>query len=129
MKGFDAIELEWDGETYSVPAERQLELIMRVEDGLIAGRDRQAFEVLIQRSGPPVALIGKVYADALAYAGANVPAIEVVRTLQDAIRRVDAAIYVKVANKLSEILSVIEAPADAEKGKSPGKAKGSEEAS
>jgi hypothetical protein len=129
MKGFDAIELDWGGETYAVPADRQLELIMRIEDGLIAGKDRQAFQVLVQRSGPPVALIGKVYADALAYAGATVPAVDVVRGLQDAIRCGDGAIYAQVADKLSEILGVIEAPADDHKEKSPGKAKGSGEAS
>jgi hypothetical protein len=129
MKGFDDIVLAWGGEEYTVPADRQLELIMRVEDGLIAGKDRQAFQVLVQRSGPPVALIGKVFADALIYAGAKVTHVEVVREIQSAIRRGEGGVYAKIADKLSEILGVIEAPATDEVGNAKaGKPKDSEAA-
>lgn len=119
MKGFDPISLPWNGQAYSVPADRQMELIMRVEDGLIAGKDRQAFQVLVMRSGPPVSLIGKVYADALIYAGAAVTHVEVVRALQASIRSGKGDLYRVIADTLSEILGVIEAPAGEDKAATP----------
>jgi len=129
MRGFDPIELGWDGETYAVPADRQLELIMRVEDGLIDGKDRQGFQVLVKRSGPPVALIGKVYADALIYAGAAVTHVQVVRALQDSIRSGQGDLYRVIADKLSEIMGVIEAPeSESKAAPAPGKPEGSEAA-
>lgn len=125
MKGFDPISLPWNGQAYSVAADRQMELIMRVEDGLIAGKDRQAFQVLVMRAGPPVSLIGKVYADALIYAGAPVTHVEVVRALQASIRSGKGDLYRVIADALSEILGVIEAPASDEKAASPEKPEGS----
>lgn len=110
MKGFDSIALEWDGVEYAVPADRQLELVMRVEDGLIDGKDRQAFEVLIRRSGVPINLLGKVYAEALNYVGANVTPIEVVRGVNAKVAEGDGAAFQEIVNKLSEILGLLAAP-------------------
>lgn len=121
MKGFDDIVLEWDGKEYAVPANRQLELVMRVEDGFIDGKDRQAFDVLVRRSGVPINLLGKVYADALNYAGANVSPIEVVREVNAKVAAGDGAGFQALVNKLSEILGLLEAPAGDEPAKPKGK--------
>lgn len=122
MKGFDAIELEWDGETYSVPATSQMELILRVETGLIAGRDTQAFKVLTQRSGPPMALFAKVYADALIYAGARVTHIEVFRTLSENLHSGDGGLFIQAQHDMLKILGLLAPEGGEEKPKAkPGK--------
>lgn len=107
MKGFDAIELQWDGETYAVPATSQMELILRVETGLIAGRDTQAFKVLTQRSGPPLALFAKVYADALIYAGARVTHIEVFRALSENLHSGGGDMFIAAQHDMLKILGLL----------------------
>lgn len=117
MKGFDAIDLGWGGETYSVPATSQMELILRVETGLIAGRDTQAFKVLTQRSGPPMALFAKVYADALIYAGARVTHIEVFRALSENLHSGDGALFIQAQHDMLKILGLLAPEGDEKKGK------------
>lgn len=107
MKGFDDIVIAWDGEEYTVPATSQMELILRVETGLLAGRETQAFKVLTQRSGPPVALFAKVYADALIYAGARVTHIEVFRALSENLHSGDGSLFINAQHDLLRILGLL----------------------
>lgn len=125
MKGFDALELEWDGETYAVPATSQMELILRVETGLIAGRKTQALTVLRTPGGPPLALFSKVFADALIYAGANVTHLEVYKELtKDAMS--NGVLFVQAFNQVLKILGLLAPEGDEEpkaKGRSAKKTK------
>lgn len=111
MRGFDDIVLEWDGETFSVPATSQMELIYRVESGLLNGKPGQAFSVLIAHGGPPLALLARVYAGALIYAGAKVSELEVYKAITSDVAAGDGAMLSKATSDLLGILGVL-APDD-----------------
>jgi len=124
MQGFDDIELTWQGQTYTVPATRQMELILRVEQGLIEGTGLQAYEVLMRPSGPPLAQFSRVFADALRYAGAQVQHIEVFREITGSVGRGEGELLQDAVMQVMRILNLIaveedEAP-QPKKGK-PGK--------
>ena len=107
MRGFDDIVLEWGGESYPVPASRQMELIYRVEVGLLDGRPGQAYQVLTQPGGTPLALLARVYASALIYAGAKVEPIEVYREITGRVAQGDGALMSMASEALLRILGVI----------------------
>jgi hypothetical protein len=106
MKGFEPFDLTWGGETYSVEAHRQMELIMRVEDGLIQGRPVQAFEVLAMGTVPPIGRLARVYCDALRYASAPVTDAEVYQALV-ASMRTDGKLIVDVMQQLLGVLGLL----------------------
>ena len=116
MKGFDPICLEWDGEEYAVPANRQMELLLRVEEGLIKGRPIQAFEVIGSGTVPPLGQLAAVYSDALQYAGAKVSFQEVYNALIASISS-DGETVGKVMYSLAAVLNVLASDEPAPKAK------------
>lgn len=107
MQGFDDIELTWLGQTYTVPANRQMELILRVEQGLIEGTGAQAYEILMRPSGPPLGQFSRVFAEALRYAGAPVQHIEVFREITGNVGRGDGALLQDAVMQVMRILNLI----------------------
>lgn len=116
MQGFDPITLEWAGESYTVPASRQMELILRVEEGLLKGHNGQAYDILVRPAGPPLAQFSGVYADALRYAGAKVEPIEVFRAITGNIGSGDGTMLQGAIMDVLRILNLLG-------GESDGKAK------
>ncbi len=108
MKGFDDIKLEWQDKTYTVPADRQMELILRVEEGITRGKGGQAALVLSHEQGPPVARSCQVFADVLRYAGADVSDLEVFHAVHENIRGGDGALIVYIQERFMLILGLID---------------------
>lgn len=63
---FDDITLSWGDENYTVPADRVMGLLARIDSHI-------TFSELNNPNGVPVAKLSNAYSAALAYAGANVP--------------------------------------------------------
>lgn len=118
MKGFEPITLTWRGEEWEVPADRQMELIMRVEDGLVRGRPVQAYEVLGSGAVPPIGQLASVFGDALRYAGARVPAVDIYKALVKSMTT-DGADIVDVVRQISGILGLLASDAEAPTGEAP----------
>lgn len=77
MSGFEDVTLEWSGEKYTIPANRQLMLIATVEAALVGNTGKQAIELLLQPNGPPHAHLAMAFEAALRYAGAQIAEGEV----------------------------------------------------
>lgn len=67
MSIFQAVSVSWQGQTFTVPANRVLGAIASVE-GVITLHELQAFA---QRGTAPTALIAQAFGALLRYAGAN----------------------------------------------------------
>lgn len=75
MAIFEDIMLGWKGEEYTVPANKVMRLIAKVESEV-------TLQELGRESGPPMAKVAMAYAEALNYAGArNVSGDEVYASL------------------------------------------------
>lgn len=72
MKGFEPVTLQWSGENFTVPADRQMMLIATIEDALSGPTGGQALHVLMRPEGPPYSRLACAYGAALRHAGANV---------------------------------------------------------
>lgn len=108
MKGFDDMILKWGGKEYAVPANRQMELILRVESNLMRGqRGEQAASVLARAGGAPTGLLVAAYADALRYAGAEVADIEVFKEVTSNIRSGGGELLTEITIACCEILGLI----------------------
>lgn len=77
MQGFEPVSLVWKGQTFEVVPDRQMELIMRVEDVLRRNDVRPAVSILAQPGGPGIARLAAAYDAALRYAGAELAPGEV----------------------------------------------------
>ena len=77
---FDDVILEWNGVKYPVPADRQMKLIFIVEDGLKTSEGNAM--VTLSNPEPNIPLLSDVYSKALRFAGAEVTALEIYRTIQ-----------------------------------------------
>lgn len=75
---FNDVVLNWDGDTYTVPSDKVMRLVSKVEAELTRDYpDQNAFDLLSRPSGPPLSNLCSAYAVALKYAGANVDAEDV----------------------------------------------------
>lgn len=72
MGMFQEVSLEWDGETFNVPAEGQLKLVQIIEDALRGPGGENALTMLFKAGGPGNARLSAAYGAALRYAGAMV---------------------------------------------------------
>lgn len=108
MRGFDPIDLAWGDAVYSVPAERQMELILRVEHAILRYHpEAQAAAVLFRPTGLPLAQLANVYHVALAYAGASLSPLEVYRHLTDAAQAGDRQPIETAMTAIARILNLI----------------------
>lgn len=83
MQGFEPVSLVWKDRAFEVAPDRQMELIMRVEDVLRRDDTRPAVSILAQPGGPGIARLAAAYEVALRYAGANPALGEVYLTCQE----------------------------------------------
>lgn len=72
MKGFEDVKLSWKGTEYTVPANKQLMLIAKIEDALAGDTGEQAIAVLFRKNGAPHSRLAAAFGAALRYAGASV---------------------------------------------------------
>lgn len=107
MKGFDPITLQWDGQDYTVPADRQLELIARVEEALRRGSDQSALGELMRPGGCSLSRLARAFGAALRYAGASVGDDEVYLSIEGGLASGSAEYLARVSDHVMMILAII----------------------
>lgn len=111
MKGFEDVTLTWAGKSYTVPAEKQLGLIARIEDALSGESGEQAISILWRKEGPPHSRMASAFGAALRYAGATVTDEEVYLSIhQDIASQAPEQVAVKVNTMILALLSIISPP-------------------
>lgn len=70
MDGFEDVRLKWQGVEYTVPANRQLMLIQKIEMALAGDTGEQAIAMLFRKNGPPHTRLAAAMGAALRHAGA-----------------------------------------------------------
>lgn len=109
MKGFEDVTIGWRGDTFTVPADRQLMLIAEIEDALTVG-SKTAMEVLLSPSGPGHAKLSMAYGAALRFAGADVSNDEIYLSIMNDLANRDVDAVVKVQSAVMALISIISPP-------------------
>lgn len=129
MKGFEDVTLSWNGEEFTVPAERQLILIAQIEDALSGSSGEQAVTILMRPGGPPYSRLAAAFGSALRYAGARVSDEEIYLAIVEALAQCNGDVMLEVRNAVLALLAIIARPvaetlAAPESAKKKNKAKG-----
>lgn len=124
MQGFEPVTLSWKGESFTVPADKQMMLIAEIEEALAGPKGEAPLAVLFRKTGVPPTRLANALAAALRYAGAKVTPEEVYLSVQEDIAN---STRDQIAQKqwatLVSILSIISPPMAAKiTGKDPKKA-------
>jgi len=83
---FDDVHLEWDGRRYSIRADQVMGAIARIEQHATFG---ELLNVAKNRGSIPFATVANAYASVLQYAGAEVDAAVIYRTMMTEGKRAD----------------------------------------
>jgi hypothetical protein len=111
MQGFEPVTLSWKGESWTVPAERQLRLIAAIEDALAGEDGDQATAVLFRKGGPPHSRMAGAFGAALRHAGAKVTDEEVYLSIhEDIASGSKEEVASKVNMMILGLLSIISPP-------------------
>lgn len=110
MQGFEDVTFDWAGESYTVPADRQMMLVAKIEAELVGDTGKQAIEVLLQPSGPPHARLALAFEAALRYAGAAISHGEVYLSIMQDLANNDSASLQKMQMATLTLLSVVSPP-------------------
>ena len=112
MQGFEDVTLSWQGQSYTVPANRQMMLIAKLEDALSGDSGQQALSVLFRKEGPPHTRLAAAFGAALRHAGASVTDEEVYLSIQrDLIAKSKADKTAAIQSAIYALLSIISPPA------------------
>ncbi len=110
MQGFEDVTFEWKGEKYTVPANRQLMLVAKIESALSGDTGRQAIDLLLQPNGPPHAHLAMAFETALRYAGAAIEDGEVYLSIMEDFAKGSGDAVLKINTATLAILSVVAPP-------------------
>ncbi len=110
MHGFEDVTFEWDGEKYTVPANKQLMLVAKIESALVGDTGRQAIDLLLQPNGPPHAHLAAAFEAALRYAGAQIEDGEVYLAIMNDFADGSSDAVTKIAVATLTLLSVVAPP-------------------
>lgn len=110
MKGFEPVTLAWQGDRFTVPAEKQLRLIAEIEDALTVGSNLPAINVLLSGT-PKHSRLAGAYGAALRYAGAVVTDEEIYISIMEGFAKGGAEAAIQVQDAVIGLLSIISPPA------------------
>lgn len=110
MQGFEDVTLGWKGESFTIPANRQMGLVARVEDALSGDTGRQAIAILMQKDGPPYSRLAAAFGAALRYAGATVTDEEIYLSIMEDFTKSKADVVLKLQTVIVALLMVIAPP-------------------
>jgi hypothetical protein len=112
MQGFEDVTLTWQGQSYIVPANRQMMLIAVIEDALSGASGQQALTVLFRREGPPYSKLAAAFGAALRHAGARVSDEDVyLSMMEDMAHKSKADVTEMIQATIVALLSIIAPPA------------------
>ena len=110
MHGFDDVTLSWRGRDYTVPANRQLMLIAKLEDAL-APDGGQAIATPFRPGGPKHTTLAQAFGAALRYAGAQVTDDEVYLSIhEDIAAKSEQAVAITIQSMILSLLAIISPP-------------------
>jgi len=108
---FEDVTLAWKNETFTVPADKQMVLIAKIEDALQGGSGRQPLGILMQREGPTYAQLARAYGAALRHAGARVSNEDVYTSIQEDLAALEPMeITAKIQNAVIALISIMSPP-------------------
>ena len=110
MQGFDDVVLGWKGEEYTVPANKMLMLVCKLEDALSGDTGEQALTVLMRRQGPPHARLAMAYGAALRFAGADVSDEDIYLSLQSDLSKGDAEAVSSMQAAVINLIAIVSPP-------------------
>lgn len=110
MQGFEDVTLGWKDETYTIPANRQMGLVARIEDALSGDTGRHAINILVQREGPPYSRLAAAFGAALRYAGAKVTDEEIYLSIMEDFAKSQRDVSAKLQSVIVALLMVIAPP-------------------
>ena len=110
MQGFDDVVLGWKGDEFTVPANKMLMLVCKIEDALAGDTGEQALTVLMRRQGPPHARLAMAYGAALRYAGADVSDTDIYLSLQSDLSKGDAEGVAAMQSAVINLISIVSPP-------------------
>lgn len=110
MKGFEPVTLQWNGENFTIPADKQMMLIAVIEDALSGGTGRQALSILGQAEGPPYTRLAAAYGAALRHAGANTTDEDVYLTIMQGFADESGDTTIFIQNAVLGIMAIIAPP-------------------
>lgn len=114
LGAFEDVKLSWRGQVYTVPANRQMMLIAKIEDALSGDSGQQALTVLFRKEGPPYSRLAAAFAAALRHAGASVTDEDVYLSIQrDLIAKSKTEKTASIQSAIFALLSIISPPATA----------------
>jgi hypothetical protein len=111
MHGFEDVTLSWQDKAYTVPANKQLMLIAKIEAALAGENDEQALAVLFRKNGIPHTRLAAAFGAALRYAGAQVTDEEVYLSIHtDIANKSRQEVAAKMQGMLMALLAIISPP-------------------
>lgn len=110
MKGFEDVTLTWKGQSHTIPADRQLLLIAKIEDALTQGSGGSAVVALTQNGGPSHARLAMAYGAALRHAGASVSDDEVYLSIMNDLASGNADVAGVVQGAVLALLAIVAPP-------------------
>ena len=111
MHGFEPVTLTWQEQSWTVPANKQMGLIARIEDALSGDSGEQAVTILWRKEGPPHSRMAAAFGAALRYAGASVTDEEIYLSIHRDIATGSATqTAAKVNMMILALLSIISPP-------------------
>jgi hypothetical protein len=105
MSRFRDVELAWGGKQYTLPSNKLMAVIMRIEDIITLPELVRA----MQLNKPPMAKIASAYAEVLRYVGCDVKDEDVYAGLFDGTNG-----HVVAAQSVAGLLQLMSPPADAD---------------
>ncbi len=112
MQGFEDVTLSWQGQSFTVPANKQMMLIAKIEDALGGENGDLPLSVLFRRQGPPHTRLAAAFGAALRHAGAKVTDEEIYLSIQtDMISKSKREQTASIQACIFALLSIISPPA------------------
>lgn len=110
MQGFEDVTIGWGGVDYTIPSERQLMLVAKIEDALGGEAGDQAIAVLLRPAGPPMSRMASAYGAALRMGGAQVTNEEVYLAMMAGLGSDKAGAVSEMQGYILAMLSVVSPP-------------------
>ena len=108
---FEDVTLSWKDETFTVPADKQMVLIAKLEDALRGDSGRQPLGILMQMGGPSYGELARAYGAALRHAGATVSDGEVYLAIQEDLASLNPEeVTAKIQTSVVALISIMSPP-------------------
>lgn len=110
MHGFEDVTITWQGDDYTIPANRQLMLVAKIEDALAGDTGEQAIGMLLRREGPPYARLAMAFGAALRFAGCEVEDDAIYLSMMQGLAESEGDAVAAVQGQIMALLTIVSPP-------------------